>query len=203
MESRLTKICNTRKKKYKTYSAQYALYQCSCGKKKEICENSVKYGATKSCGCLHKEIVKKKQTTHGLSKTKQYRVWYAMMERCYYKKNMYYHNYGGRGIRVCKKWHKFTGFWEDMGGSFVAGLEIDRINNNGNYCKKNCRWVERSVNQNNRRNNRSFTIDGITKNLSQWCRHYGVPRGRVKYRLKKGMDIESALTNPPKKNQFF
>jgi hypothetical protein len=87
---------------------------------------------------------------HGMSKSRTYAVWASMIQRCTNPKNSDWVHYGGRGIKVVKRWHSFVNFLKDMGEA-PPGLEIDRINTNGNYTPKNCRWVTRRENALNKR----------------------------------------------------
>lgn len=134
------------------------LFKCDCGN--EVLRNgtSVRKGNTLSCGCL---IGAKR--THGMTKSNTYRIWVDIKTRCSNKKNRAYKNYGGRGIKVCKRWMKFENFIEDM-GERPKGLSIDRTNNNGNYEPNNCRWATMKEQQNNRRNNRLITYKGKKQN---------------------------------------
>lgn len=89
---------------------------------------------------------------HGQYKSKMYRCWQHMKTRCYNNKDKRYHDYGGRGISVCERWlESFDNFFEDMKDTHSENLQLDRINNNGNYCKENCRWVRATINMSNRR----------------------------------------------------
>ena len=128
------------------------LCKCECGIEKIILGNHLKSGHTKSCGCLHKEIM----TKHGHSKngkrTRTYQSWHSMIKRCVNPNDPVYHNYGGRSIKVCKRWMQFENFLEDM-GEVSDGYQIDRINNNENYCKSNCHWVTPKTNSRNKRDN--------------------------------------------------
>jgi len=120
--------------------------QCSCGVVKIMRSNNLKNGRSKSCQACNKT-----NKIHGYSRTKTYRVWGSMIERCENTSHKYYKHYGGRGIKVCKEWRNdFTRFLRDMGEQ-PKGLSLDRIDNSGDYCKDNCRWVSMKVQNRNRR----------------------------------------------------
>lgn len=88
-------------------------------------------------------------TKHGLYGTRSYKSWAEMKKRCDNPNQVYYNRYGGRGITYQEDWKDFENFYRDM-GDCPEGLELDRIDNNGNYEKGNCRWVTHKVNCNNR-----------------------------------------------------
>lgn len=91
-----------------------------------------------------------------------------------------YPRYGGRGIKICDRWqNSFNNFLEDMGPTFKNGLSLDRIDNDGNYEPSNCRWATNKEQQNNKRTNRLITINGITKNLTQWIDETHLKRSTV------------------------
>lgn len=98
-----------------------------------------------------------------------YGSWYAMKQRCKNPNNNAYHNYGGRGISYPEKWESFSGFEEDMGGTYKEGLTIDRINNNESYSKENCRWLDRKSQCNNTRKNVLIEYNGLTLTSTQWA----------------------------------
>jgi hypothetical protein len=131
-------------------SRQFWLFKCSCGNKKVIRVDRVKTGNTKSCGCLNFEPTR---IIHGMSCTNTYRSWADMKSRCLNKNHKKYKYWGGRGITICKEWlgkNGFQNFYKDMGNK-PKNKSLDRIDNNGNYCKENCRWVTIEKQNNNRR----------------------------------------------------
>lgn len=123
---------------------------CDCGTQRIVQGQSLGVRSF-SCGCLRKEIVKTVNTTHGFSKTKISFVWRQMLQRCNNPKAKVYPYYGGRGIKVCKRWNKFENFLEDMLPTYREGLSLDRRNNDGNYSPSNCRWATKQDQARNRR----------------------------------------------------
>lgn len=105
--------------------------------------------------------------THWMTGTKFYTAWENMKWRCNCKSRVEYHRYWWRWITYCKKWHKFDWFMEDMYPTYKEWLELDRIDNNWNYCKENCRWLNHKQQQNNKRYHRYITVKWITKNVKQ------------------------------------
>ena len=102
-------------------------------------------------------------------------IWDGMKKRCYYKKSVAYHNYGGRGIAICDEWlNDYYAFesWA-LNNGYADGLTIERIDNNGNYSPENCKWATRSEQCNNKRNNVLITYLGKTQTLTQWAIELG------------------------------
>src|SRR3990170_6647395 len=115
---------------------------CDCGVHKSVRADHLKSGRVVSCGCHRGELAGNRERTHGKSKTKIYRIWRNMINRCHYEKWPERHLYGGRGIVVCDRWREsFEAFYSDM-GDVPDGKSIDRYpNKNGNYEPGNCRWA--------------------------------------------------------------
>lgn len=138
-------------------------------------------------------------STHKMSYTKFYSIWNSMKVRCNNKKNK---DYGGRGITVCKRWLKFENFRDDMYSSYKEHklnnkhISLDRIDNNGNYCKKNCQWATRKEQQNNRRNNHLLTYKGQTLTISQWAKKLNIKRNNIDARIRINWSIKKILTAP-------
>ena len=151
----------------------------------------------------HHEWLIKTFTTHGMSKTKIYKVWVRMKDRCNNPKSSDYYLYGARGIAVCKEW--LSGFevfyeWASENG-YKEGLTLDRIDVNGDYETSNCRWVTVKVQSNNKRNNRFITFDGETRTIKQWSEITGIAPDTISHRLKIGWNIEQALYRPSRKRR--
>ena len=129
---------------------------------------------------------------HGLypANVSLYNIWQTMIGRCENPKRPKYKDYGGRGIKVCKEWHTAKNFilWA-LNNGYKPGLQIDRIDNNGDYCPENCRFVTPKENSRNRRNTKQLTINGETKTVVEWCEQLGVSQYTVyDWIRKKGKD---------------
>lgn len=185
-------------------SRKYLHVTCSCGRKKAVRYSSIIDGDTRSCGCLAKELAAARVTTHNLSNHRLYSVWRGMVSRCTVVTQADFKHYGGRGIKVCDRWAtSVEAFIEDMGDSFVEGLEIDRIDNDGNYCLDNCRWATRRQQVLNRRqmgtafDTHYLTWGGETMCISEWADVTGINRATIGDRVTKlGWSTEKALTTP-------
>lgn len=177
---------------------------CDCGKECIVHGTSLKTGNTTSCGCYKTENAKKLYSGVRQNDKHLYAVWNGIKQRCLNPKNKSYKNYGGRGIKMDDAWaNSYESFyhWAIKSG-YKKGLEIDRIDNDGNYCESNCRFVDREIQANNKRNIKLYTLNGISKSLPQWCREYNKDYYLVRQRVTKlGWTLEKALTTPNFRNK--
>jgi len=129
---------------------------------------------------------------HGLRWHPSYGTWNGMMQRCHNRKSKSWKNYGGRGIKVCKRWHSVSNFIEDM-GSKPPGHTLDRKNNDRGYYPSNCRWVSGTSQCNNMRKNVRISYRGKTLTLAEWSRLLGISRNTVKGRWRRGFSSRRIL----------
>lgn len=172
---------------------------CDCGKETNVLTTNLTSNRIKSCGCLKNQKLIERSTKHNQRHTKLYEVWKTMKQRCSNPNHISYHNYGGRGIIVCDEWkNNYQAFYEwSIKNGYKEGLSIDRINNDGNYEPSNCRWADRFTQNNNTRQNKPITINGVTKTIHQWANEYNIPVNLVRNRIYNlHWDIVKALTTP-------
>jgi hypothetical protein len=134
------------------------LCRCDCGTEKLIDMASMRAGLTTSCGCFRKERFGALRRTHGRGRTRLYKVWTAMKQRCFNPRDKSFQDYGGRGITVCERWLDFENFLADMGEP-PPGTLLDRIDNDGNYEPGNCRWATPLVSNANKRRQGRGVVD--------------------------------------------
>lgn len=179
----------------------HAEYRCSCN-----CGNewvgpaaSLLNGYTKSCGCLRRESTTANKTIHGLYHNPLYRIWQHMIARCQTTTDEAYDLYGGRGIKVCKRWQDVRNFVTDMEPGYKPGLTLERIRNDGSYSPNNCRWAGRREQARNRRSNVLLTCQGRTQLMAEWSEETGIPLKTLWMRIKRGWSHEKAILTPLKK----
>lgn len=162
-------------------------FECVCGEMLDASIKDVRTGHTKSCGCLARDTLRNRNTIHSHSGSVTYKSWQDMKARCRNPRQRDYPNYGGRGIKVCDRWNEFAFFLADMGIRPVD-MTLDRIDPNGNYEPDNCRWATAETQANNKSGTIRVTIDGQTKSLSQWARHFKIEISKASYRYRNGLD---------------
>lgn len=172
--------------------------RCECGVVKEMVGASMKSGHAKSCGCYAKErtseVMSQLKIKHGMSYSSEYISWGGMLYRCGNPNCKHYAAYGGRGIKVCKRWMKFENFYKDMGPKPGPKYSIDRIDNDGNYCKNNCRWSTNVDQCNNQRRSVFIEFNGKRQTISQWAVEIGIPPTTIANRMKNNRPLEEVLS---------
>lgn len=176
---------------------------CECGKEVVVPTGSLTSGNTQSCGCLHNDLLRVRRTSHGLTKTRLYKIWTAMKARCYDINNISYKYYGALGIGVCNGWRNdFVAFYDwAMEHGYDRHLTIDRIDNTKDYAPSNCRWISLKAQQSNRKSNHIISYNGKTQTLSQWAEELGISRHVLSARIcSYNWDVERAFTQEVRKS---
>ena len=176
-----------------------------CGSLKTIRANNL--SKTKSCGCAKNKFIGKANRTHGESKTRLYRIWSLMKDRCTNKNAEHYNLYGGRGITVCNEWLHYEPFkqWALKSG-YKKHLSIDRINNDKGYAPDNCRWVTKIEQANNKRNNIRITHNEETLTLGEWAARLHMEPRNIWWRIHTGgWNVSDAVSIPKgmHRNNFY
>jgi hypothetical protein len=170
---------------------------CDCGKKTTVIGHSLRSGHTKSCGCLNREAINFSVFKHGMCDIPEYSIWRAMKSRCYGLNNAAFKHYGGRGIRVCQEWNdSFVAFLADMGKRPSDKYTLERIDNEGDYTPKNCRWATCAEQNRNNRRTRLLTFRNEILCVTDWAKALGMNRETLSYRLRHNWSVERALSTP-------
>ena len=174
--------------------AYYWQCQCICGNIVVTKGDRLADGSTRSCGCLARELTRTRTKTHGMTNTREFRAWKSMKDRCTVPSHQAFCNYGGRGIKVCQEWlDSFETFYHDM-GQCPPDHQLDRIDNDGNYTSKNCRWATRKQQARNRRSNTHLTHNGKTHTIVEWTELLGLGPTTIYDRLRRGWSVLESLT---------
>ena len=175
-------------------------FECDCGNKIQKIGAEVRCGSVRSCGCLRRETTRNRTITHGQSKTRLYKIWHKMRDRCSDSaygddKRLYYE----RGIRVCEEWSQFEPFmiWAIENG-YEHHLSIDRVDVNGNYEPNNCRWATPKEQARNTRHNVYVEVNDERMTKAEMTERYGIDGTTFDHRIRKGWSETRAAITPTK-----
>ena len=181
---------------------------CDCGNESEYDSSNVSRGNTTRCSACANKSRSEKHTKHGHNMsntnghcTKTYSAWSSMKRRCLTDYDTRSAHYQSRGITICIEWvNSFEVFLSDMGEPPTNEHSLDRINNDGNYSKENCRWATVLQQANNKTNNKQIKINGTIKNLCQWSAIVDIKRKTISNRLSRGWsEYDAVMTDVGKK----
>lgn len=168
--------------------------RCDCGNTKVVAMMNLRDSKTRCCGCDTLLMRSMSVRTHGCSgkfssavERRAHNAWTTMRRRCLEPAFVSFKDYGGRGIRVCKRWESFPPFLRDMGLPPTDKHTIERKRNNGNYTPQNCRWATQREQTRNTRANRFLTINGERKIVAQWAEDTGLKYHTLHGRIRRGI----------------
>jgi hypothetical protein len=165
------------------------LCQCDCGTVKPVNIYNLVHGRSTGCGCTAGY-----QSTHGLSKTPEYFIWATLKQQCNNKNSRSYPGYGGKGVKLCKRWEKFENFLADMGERPNKSFCLRQINPLGDFSPENCEWQKKPKGSAPIRGHKFLTFNGKTQSLSAWARELKITRNALGQRLSKGWTLEETVT---------
>ena len=169
------------------------LFRCDCGLEVEKIAGEIarqaRRGGYPSAGPCGRQVQSDTKKTHGMSKHPAYIAWRNARQRCELPTSHAWHNYGGRGIRVCERWQDFGAFWADMGPTWAPGLTLDRKDNDGHYEPGNCRWVSMETQANNRRGS-------LPVNMARLSRETGIGQTTLLYRWHRNLSMTCSTPDP-------
>jgi hypothetical protein len=166
---------------------------CKCGTVKYVQAGMLRSGTSKSCGCNGTN------RTHGMTKTRTFKSWESMRQRCNNPNDPSYARYGGRGIAVCHRWNEsFEAFFSDM-GERPTEMTLDRIDNEKDYEPSKCRWATLKEQQRNRKVSIRLTHQGKTLPLIEWAKETGIPYYLLLQRHSAGWPPDKLLSLPSRK----
>lgn len=197
---------------------QYYWCECKCGNKLYVRMGSLISGNTESCGCIHKEMLQERLTTHGDTYSRLYGIYYAMIARCKYKNGLYHDLYIDKGIKVCDEWQPqnngyenfkqwaynesdppYSDYYEEHPEEWIS---IDRIDGDKDYMPSNCRFANGEVQGNNTSRNAYKRYKNYIFTLKQWSIILNIPYSELKYRNERYWSDYELLCTPYNKDDF-
>lgn len=175
--------------------------RCDCGNERDVAKAKLASGASKSCGCLQRELARDSHTVHGGDGTPERIAHRNLIVRCTNPRSPSYPRYGGRGITVCERWlkgdgerHPFECFLADMGPRPSPDHSVDRVDVNGDYEPSNCRWATTKEQARNRRSNRLVEVGARRMSVAEACDVLGIRYATMNDRLQSGWAFDDAVT---------
>jgi hypothetical protein len=173
--------------KGKATNGYAALCICDCRELVAVRWTELYTRGTQSCGCLQKDELRERATSHGMNDSREYNIWQHIKKRCLDPKTVGYHNYGGRGITVCDRWlNSFEAFYSDMGPCPGKGYSIERRDNEKGYEPGNCKWATQAEQSRNTRRNIRLIVNGISMVLAEAAHSAGLKPTTVFMRRRNG-----------------
>ena len=170
---------------------------CDCGTIRIARGHDLNRGLQKSCGCLRRETTRRIRTTHGMSRSPEFRAWAKLIGRCHTPTDSSFATYGALGIEVCQRWRdSFEDFFADVGPRPSAAYSLDRIDPAGPYSPDNCRWATTAEQSSNRSSSRLLEFEGERVCLSELARRFGLHPTTLANRIKAGWTMFDALHSP-------
>lgn len=172
------------------------LVRCQCGVEKTVDGSNLRWGTTKSCGCLHKDNLRARLSKGSDTATSEYRTWSRLRDRCNNPRNRDYPGYGGRGIGYHSSWESYACFLADVGYKPFPGAELERIDNDKGYSADNCRWATRTEQNRNKRNTRWVLLQGRKISLAEAAETVEVNYSTLLSRIARGHNVGHGITLP-------
>lgn len=172
--------------------------KCACGEELTAQGDNIRNGVTASCGCYRREVTGNRARTHGKRNIPEYEVWAGIKDRCLNPRARAYRWYGGRGIKLCKRWREsFTNFYNDMGARPSKYHTIERCDNTKGYNPKNCKWLHRRFQARNKSTTIFVKWKGATRKFCDVCRELKISQQLVYDRIYiLGWKVTRAFLEP-------
>jgi hypothetical protein len=168
--------------------------RCDCGTEREVGQESLVHGRSKSCGCAQVKHGNARRVNGKVQVSKEYRTWVNVKTRCLNSASPQYRAYGGRGITMCERWQdSFEAFLADIGPAPGPEYSLDRISPDKGYEPNNCRWSTRYEQDRNRTDNRWLEYEGERITITDLAEKTGVDRRTIAARLELGATVEEAV----------